>query len=159
MDTRLLKMFSEVARAGSLIAASRRLHLTSSAVSHGLKALETELGSRLFERVGKKLILNQAGEQLLSSIQQPLAALAVAKESVRQLGKWGQTRLRLGAAASICQYLLPAVIRELKKTFPKVIILLETADMPEMVEQILQNRIDLALGVAPENEATVDMRP
>lgn len=159
MDTRLLKMFSEVARAGSLIAASRRLHLTASAISHGLKALETDLGSRLFDRVGKQLILNQAGEQLLASIQQPLAALAAAEESVRHLGQWGQTRLRLGAAASICQYLLPAAIRELKKSFPKATIQIETSDMTEMVDQVLQKRIDLALGVAPPSESMVELRP
>ena len=55
-------MFCVVARLGSLVAASRVLHLTPSAMSHGLKALEAQLGCRLFDRTGKKLLLNQAGE-------------------------------------------------------------------------------------------------
>src|SRR5438093_8640293 len=159
METRLLKMFCAVARAGSLGGAARQLHLTPSAISHSLKSLETDLGCRLFDRAGKKLLLNQAGEQLLAQIQQPLAALDAAAESLKRLGQWGQTRLRLGAAASTCQYLLPAVIRELKKSFANATLQLESGDMPEMVEQIRQNRLDLALGVAPDNTTGLETRP
>ncbi|MCI0744196.1 MAG: LysR family transcriptional regulator [Verrucomicrobia subdivision 3 bacterium] len=159
METRLLKMFCSVAETGSLVAAASQLHLTPSAVSHSLKNLETDLGCRLFHRVGKKLVMNQAGEQLLAQIKQPLAALEAAQNSLRQLARWGQTRLRLGAAASTCQYVLPSVIRELKKSFPKVTLQVESGDTPEMVEHIEQNRLDLVLGVAPQNPSGLDVRP
>src|SRR5436309_5908279 len=159
MDTRLLRMFSVVARLGSLVAASRVLHLTASALSHGLKTLEAHLGCRLFERAGKKLLLNQAGEQLLAQIQGPLAALDAAEESLKRLGKWGQTRLRIGAAASACQHIVPGIIRELKKASPSVQWQVESGDMPEMVSMIQQNRIDLALGVAPESNGGLEIRP
>ena len=62
MEIRLLKMFCSVAESGRLVEAARKLHLTPSALSHGIKALEVELGCRLFERVGNKLLLNHAGE-------------------------------------------------------------------------------------------------
>ena len=159
MDTRLLRLFCVVARLGSLVAASQVLHLTPSALSHGLKSLEAQLGCRLFERAGKKLLLNQAGEQLLAQIQAPLAALDAAEESLKRLGKWGQTRLRIGAAASACQHLVPGVIRELRKACPNVQLQVESADMPQMVNLLQQNRIDLALGVAPESTSALDMRP
>ena len=159
MDTRLLRMFCEVARLGSLVAASRGLHLTPSALSHGLKALEGQIGCRLFERAGKKLLLNQAGEQLLAQVQAPLAALDAAKESLKRLGKWGQTRLRIGAAATACQYLVPGIIRELKKTSPSVQLQVESGDTPQMVNLLHQNRIDLALGVAPEADGGLEIRP
>src|SRR5438046_4207226 len=120
MDTRLLRMFCVVARMGSLVAASRIMHLTPSAMSHGLKALEAQLGCRLFDRTGKKLLLNQAGEQLFAQVQAPLTALDAAAESLKRLGKWGQTRLRIGASASACQHIVPGIIRELKKTCPTV---------------------------------------
>lgn len=152
-------MFRGVARHGSVVAAARDLHITPSAVSHGLKALETQLGSRLFHRAGKKILLNQAGEQLLAQIEKPLAALDQAEESVKRLAKWGETRLRIGAAASACQYVLPPVIRELKKSFAKVTFQVESGDMPEMVALIKQNRIDLALGVKPDDATELDLRP
>src|ERR1041384_8417277 len=95
MDTRLLKVFCAVAESGSLVAAAGKVHLTPSAISHSLKSLETDLGCRLFERVGKRMVLNQAGEQLLSQIQGPLSALDSAAEGIKRLGKWGHTRLRI----------------------------------------------------------------
>jgi len=159
MDTRLLRMFCVVAEFGSLVAASSVLHLTPSALSHGLKSLEAQLGCRLFERAGKKLLLNQAGEQLLAQIQAPLAALDAAEESLKRLSKWGQTRLRIGAAASACQHIVPGIIRELKKACPTVQLQVESGDMAEMIGMIHQNRIDLALGVAPESNGQLEIRP
>jgi len=159
MDTRLLKIFSAVARRGSLVEASRELHLTPSALSHSLKALEGDVGCRLFDRAGKRMLLNQAGEHLLASIQEPLAALDAAAASLKNLGQWGQSHLRLGAAVSSCRQIVPAVVRELKKSFPKLILRIESGDMAEMVDLIAQNKIDLALGVRPEDAADLDMRP
>jgi len=152
-------MFCTVARSGSLVAASRDLHLTPSAISHGLKNLETSLGCRLFERAGKRLLLNHAGEQLLAQIEKPLAALATAEEKLKQLGKWGQPRLRIGAAVSTCQYVLPGVIRELKKWSPNLLLQVESGDMPEMIELMQQNRIDLALGVEVDAKHDLESRP
>src|SRR5882762_9485295 len=102
MELRVLKMFSAVARLGSVAAAAQEISLTPSALSHALRGLESEIGCRLFDRSGKRMVLNPAGEELLARVQEPMAALATAAESVRKLGKWGQTRLRIGAAATIC---------------------------------------------------------
>ena len=159
METRLLKMFCAVAKHGTLAAAARQLHLTPSAISHSLKALENQLGCRLFDRAARKMLLNQAGEELLAKIEQPLVALDAAEQSLKNLSKWGERRLRIGAAASTCQYLLPQVIRELKKSFARARFQVESGDMSEMVELIKQNRVDLALGVAPDNSAGLEVRP
>src|ERR1051326_920933 len=158
MDTRLLRMFCVVARLGSLVGASRVLHLTPSAMSHGLKSLEAQLGCRLFERAGKKLLLNQAGEQLLAQIQAPLAALDAAEESLKRLAKWGKTRLRIGAAASACQYIIPGIIRDLRKASPNVQLQIESGNIAEIVNLLQQNQVDLALGVAPEVSAGLEIR-
>ena len=152
-------MFCAVAESGSLVTASAKLHLSPSAISHGIKDLETQLGCRLFERAGKKMLLNQAGEQFLAQIRPPLAALEAAGESLKRLGKWGQSRLRVGAAASICQHLLPAVIRELKKSHPRLELQVESGDTQELIELVRANKIELALAVAPESEAGLEVRP
>jgi DNA-binding transcriptional LysR family regulator len=159
METRLLKLFCAVAECGSLAAASTQLHLTPSALSHGLKALETDVGCRLFERVGKRMLLNQAGEQLLAHIREPLAALDAAAESIKRLGKWGQTRLRLGTAASLCQYFIPGVIRDLRKEFPKLDLRVETGDTAELVEKVRADQVDLAICIEPETAAGLEVRP
>ena len=150
-------MFCTVAESSSLVKAAARLHLTPSAISHGIKGLEVELGCRLFERVGKKMLLNQAGEQLLAQVQPPLAAIEAASESVKRLAKLGHGRLRVGAAASLCGYILPRVIRELKKRNSNLEIQVESGNTPEMVELVLTNKVDIALGVAPENHTGLEM--
>lgn len=152
-------MFCAVARSGSVVAAAAQLHLTASAISHGLKSLETELGCRLFDRAGKKLLLNHAGEQLLARVQRPLAELDTAANSVKGLQKWGESRLRIGAAASACQYILPPVLRELKRSFPKATFQLESGDMHEIVSLLHDHRLDMALGVAPERVTGLELRP
>jgi len=152
-------MFCAVAETGSLVTAGRKLHLTASALSHSLKALETDLGCRLFERVGKRMVLNQAGEQLLTQVRGPLAALEAAADGIKRLAKWGQTRLRLGAPASACQLILPRVIRELRKEHNKVELLVVSHDTPRLVELMREGRLDLGLGVLPSESSDLEARP
>jgi DNA-binding transcriptional LysR family regulator len=159
MDTRLLKIFAAVARHGSLPAASRELHVTASALSRGLKALESTLGARLFDRLGKRLVLNQAGEQLLAQIAQPLAALDRAAGLIKALGQWGHGRLRIGAPASACQHLLPKVLRDLHQSFPKLLLVVECGDDAQILEWIRQNQIDVALTIAPDQAPDLEVRP
>lgn len=152
-------MFSAVARHGSVAAAAQEVNLTPSALSHALRGLETEVGCRLFDRKGKRMVLNPAGEELLARVREPMAAINAAADAVRNLGRWGQTRLRVGAAATLCQILLPPVIRELKKLHPGLHLQVESGDMPELLESLRARRIDLAVGVAPEPMRGLEQRP
>jgi len=159
MDTRLLKIFCAVAESGSLVSAADKVHVTPSAVSHSLKSLETELSCRLFERVGKKMALNHAGEQLLAQVRGPLAALDAAAQGIKRLGKWGQTRLRIGASHAACEHLLPRVVRELKTGHPSLELHVHSSDTPQIIDLLHQNKVDIALGLAPPNPVGLAMRP
>ena len=156
MELRQLRVFQAVARTGSVAAAATQLHLTASALSHALKALETELGVRLFDRVGKGVQLTAAGEMFLAEIEPHLKGLAAAPDALKRLAKGGFTRLRLGAAASLCKHILPAVILDLQRAFPRVEIRIESADTPALVELLKANAVDLGLGLLPE--ATTDLK-
>jgi DNA-binding transcriptional LysR family regulator len=159
MELRQLRVFQTVARTGSVVAAAGQLHLTASALSHALKALETELGFRLFDRVGKGVRLNAAGEQFLAQIEPHLAGLAGAAEALRKLARGGYSRLRVGAAASACRHILPRVVRDLQKAFPRVEIRIESGDTPELIERIKEGAIDLGLGLVPEPAADLKVHP
>jgi DNA-binding transcriptional LysR family regulator len=150
METRQLRMFCVIAESESLVMAAAKLHLTPSALSHGIKSLEAQVGCRLFERAGKRMRLNQAGEQFLKSIQPPLAALDEAAQALKRLSKWGQSRLRIGATAAICQYLLPTVVRELRKIHERIELQVHTVDASELVDKIDRGEIDLAVSVGVE---------
>jgi LysR family transcriptional regulator, low CO2-responsive transcriptional regulator len=159
MDTRLLTIFSAVARHNSLTLAAQEIHLTPSALSHSIKTLETELGCRLFDRVGNRLVLNQAGEQLLADVEKPLAAIRNAAIALKTLNRWGQGRLRIGAAITICQYVLPAALRDLRREFPKIQLKVESGDSPRLLELLRQHEVDLVLMVESEGAADLDVSP
>ncbi len=143
---------------GNLAAAASEVHLTPSALSHALKALETDLSVRLFDRVANRLVLNQAGEHLLSQIREPLEALERAAHSVKALNTWGLTKLRIGAASSICERLLPRVFKELRREFPKLALHLESGEMPELLRMLRTSQIDLAIGHEPEGAPDLEKR-
>jgi DNA-binding transcriptional LysR family regulator len=159
LDSRQLRAFSVLARTGSFTQVARELHLTQSGISHSMKALENDIGCRLFDRVGKKVVLTQAGEQLLPHATRILQEMETARESLGRLGKWGRGRLRLGASTTACQHIIPTVLREFKESFPEHTITIEPGDTPELVASLLRHRIDLALSLEPSNEPQLEFHP
>jgi DNA-binding transcriptional LysR family regulator len=159
LDSRQLRAFRVLARTGSFTQTARELHLTQSGISHSMKALETETGCRLLDRLGKKVVLTQAGEQLLQHTEKILSEMETARESLKQLGKWGKGRLRLGASTTACQRIIPPVLREFKESFPDHAITLEPGDTPQLVGSLLKQRIDLALTLEVEKEPQLEFHP
>ena len=158
LDTRQLRAFVTLARTGSFTLTARELHLSQSAVSHSMKALEGEVGCRLLDKLGKKAVLTQAGEQLLVRATTILAEMAAARAELGRLGKWGQSRLRLGASTTACQHILPGVLREFKDSFPNCTISIEPGDTPEMIEALHAHKIDLAVNLEPKRGEPLDFR-
>ena len=159
LDSRQLRAFCVLARTGSFTQTARELHLTQSAISHAMKALEGDVGCRLLDRLGKKVALTQAGEQLLHHAQKILGEMDSARGSLGKLGKWGQGRLRLGASTTACQHIIPPVLREFKTSFPEHAISLEPGDTQGMVTALLEHRIDLALSLESEHESQLEFQP
>lgn len=158
LDSRQLRAFAALARTGSFTLAAKELYLSQSAVSHSMKALEQDVACRLFDRVGKKVLLTRAGEQLLHHADKILNEMGEARQSIRQLGKWGCTRIRVGASATACTHILPAVLREFRESFPQCQIMVEPGDTPELLELLEQNKIDLAIGMQPRREEPFEFK-
>jgi DNA-binding transcriptional LysR family regulator len=107
-----------------------------------MKALETEVGCRLIDRVGKRALLTQAGEQFLRHTEKILREMETARAGLDTLTNWGHGRLRVGASTTACQYLLPTVLREFKQSFPKCVL-----------------KIDLAIMLMPPGDGEFDFVP
>lgn len=159
LDSRQLLAFSALARCQSFTRAAKELFLTQSAISHAIKALETEVGSRLVDRAGRRVLLTQAGEQFLRHTEKILREMEAARSGLDALSRWGHGRLRVGASTTTCQYLLPAVLREFKQSFPKAEITIEPGDHAEQVELLQSNRIDLAIMLEPESPSEFEFIP
>jgi DNA-binding transcriptional LysR family regulator len=159
LDGRQLRAFRVLARTGSFTQTARELHLTQSGISHSMKSLEREIGCRLLDRLGKKVVLTQAGEQLLRHAEKILSEMESARESLKQLGKWGKGRLRLGASTTACQQIIPPVLREFKKAFPDHTIQLEPGDTAQLVSSLSKQQLDLALLLEVEKEPHLEFHP
>jgi DNA-binding transcriptional LysR family regulator len=152
LDSRQLLAFSTVARRGSFTLAAKELYLTQSAVSHAMKALEGEVGCRLLDRVGKRVLLTQAGEQFLRHADHILREMEQARSGLETLTNWGHGRLRVGASTTACQYILPTVLREFKQSFPKCVIKIEPGDHARQLDLLRGNQIDLAIMLEPAGQ-------
>lgn len=159
LDSRQLRAFSILAQTGSFTETARVLHLSQSAISHAIKALEDDMRCRLLDRLGKKVTLTQAGEQFLIHTHKILETMASAREEIDELGKWGRGRLRIGASTAACQHILPAVLREFKESFPQCAIHIEPGDAPHSIEMLHSHRIDIALAMEPKREEQFEFRP
>lgn len=147
IDSRQLVNFVTLAETRNFTQAAKLLNLTQSAISHSIKSLEEDLGCKLFERIGKKVFLSVQGESMLSSATQILNLMNSSRDRVRNRNSWGVGRLRIAAPASICEYLVPEILREFKESFPQCEIRLTAADSPAIPALLLRNEIDLAISL------------
>src|SRR5690606_14764761 len=114
LDTQHLQAFVAVAETGSFSAAGERLHLTQPAISKRIAILEQQLASSLFDRVGRKISLTQAGLSLLPNAKRILQDVADAHRAVTDLR--GEVRGQLSIATShhIGLHRLPLTLRDRK---------------------------------------------
>lgn len=145
LDSRQLRAFVTLARTSGFTAAGRELSLSQSAVCHSLKALEEDVGCLLFARIGKRVCLTKAGEQLLQYAQRILREMSEARGALQQLAKSELGRLRIGATTAACTYLLPSVFHRFKERFSEYAISMVPAEAGEELNSVLAGHVDVAL--------------
>lgn len=145
LTLRQLEIFCAVAQAGSTVAAAQAVALSQSATSAALQQLEQALHVQLFERVGKRLALNDAGRtllpQALSALEQALSIEQAFSASAADL----PVHLRVAASTTIGTYALPQVLARLARTHPKVRVDLQIANTREVGEAVQALEVDLGL--------------
>ena len=159
LDSRQLRAFVSFANTASFTRTGKDLFLTQSAISDAIKALEEDVGCRLFDRVGKSVALTPAGEQLLHHAKRILDEMTQARSALEHLGKWGRTHLRLATSEAVCEALLPTVLTQHKEEFPQCQITVASADVSEAIELLHNGHADLVLSLEPGPEAGVEFIP
>lgn len=155
MDTRLLRTFVTLARAGSFTAAARALHLAQSTVTVQIRTLEKELGTPLFDRMPSGTVPTRAGQRLLEEAEEVLDAVARlrATASAGQRDADGGTvegQVAVGAGDSLCSSRLPAVIASLRHAHPRLDVHLHAVSTDTAVDGLRTGRLDIALLLEPE---------
>ncbi|WP_206503422.1 LysR family transcriptional regulator [Streptomyces chrestomyceticus] len=122
MELKHLTTFLAVARHLSFTRAAQELGYVQSSVTAQIKALEKDLGTRLFERLGRRVTLTEAGRELRGHARRMLAYADEARDAVRGAGDPAQVRgtLHIAAPETLCAYRLPPVLRALQDRFPRL---------------------------------------
>jgi DNA-binding transcriptional LysR family regulator len=146
-----LRTFRALAESLHFRKTAEKLHVSQSAVSQQISALEEELGVPLVERIGRRTFLTPAGKILVEEAGKVLAAVERAGEAVRAYGAGDVDRVRLGASTTPGVYIVPAALGAFRAALPLVELTFRIANSAE-IEQALVNN-ELELGVVGEDIA------
>ena len=149
MELRHLLTFIVVVEVGSFTRAANQLGYAQSSITAQIQALEYELRAPLFDRLGKKIILTDAGQQLLPYAQEITKMHNLAIDAIRSDTALAGT-LTIGAPESLAAFRLPGIIREYKSRYPEVKIILKPGVCWEFYDRIRSGELDLAFLLQPE---------
>src|SRR5258706_16260971 len=124
-----------------------RLHVSQSAVSQQISALEDELGVLLVERIGRRTFLTPAGKALADETGKVLAAVDRAAEAVRAFGAGDVDRLRLGGSTPPGVYIVPTALRAFRLALPLFVLTFPIANSGEIRPSLVPN--GSVIGIAP----------
>jgi DNA-binding transcriptional LysR family regulator len=154
-----LKVFRAVAQHLNFRKAAEQLFLTQPAVTLQIKALESDLGLRLFDRAGGKIALTQQGSVMLDYANR-LASLASEAEQALCCSEDSVSgELALGASTTIAQYVLPRLLGAFQNEYPKIQFSLHSGNTSEVVRCLLDGRVALGLIEGPARERGVRTEP
>lgn len=155
VSLRQLKVFEAAATHRSFSKAAQLLHLTQPGVSMHIKELETNAGLPLFERVGKRLFVTEAGRELLGRTREILRALKDAEDALDGLKGLRRGRINL-AVVSTAKYFVPRLLARFGKRFPELEVKLSVNNRDSVIDQLVSNEVDLAImGRSPQALDTV----
>lgn len=157
MTLHQLRIFRAVAHHLNFTRAAQELHLSQPSASMQIQQLEEELGVPLFEKVGKRVNLSEAGKVLESYVHRVMALLEEAQEAIGEIKGLQRGHLHVGASTTPGVYLLPRIMGEFKARYPGIEVFLEIANTRRVEEKILRNEIDLGF-VGGELEAKGEVK-
>lgn len=145
MDDHKLKVFCTVAETKSFSRASDIIHLTQPAVSLQIQALEEIYGTRLFDRSNNTVVLTHSGTLLYKYAKEILILYSSVEKEIGEMTGLVKGNLCVGASTTIGNYLLPSVIIDFKKKFPKIKVTLQVGNTKAILEQLAAGNINLGL--------------
>ncbi len=159
MELRHLRYFAAVAEKLNFSRAAAELHVAQPAISQQVRALEEELGVRLFDRTGGKVSLTQAGQALLPHAHRLLAGVEAARQEVTELGTLTRGTASLGAPPTVSGQLLPGLLTRFRRAYPRLEVTLREAGTEALLMLIEEGRLDLAIVVTDRLPPAVEQLP
>ena len=153
-----LKVFEAVARHSSFTRAAEELFLTQPTVSMQVKQLAKAVGLPLFEQIGKRLYLTDAGRELLATCQEIFEKLSQFESAVADLKGLKQGYLRL-AAITTTKYVIPRLLGPFCQRYPGIDVSLKVTNHKHVLERLTDNQDDLYILSQPPSDLNVTTYP
>ncbi len=157
-DLRQLEYFCAVARAGSFTKAAEELGISQPSLSEQIAKLEQSLGAPLFERLSRRVELTPPGAAILGKAQALLEDAASLPEHFEQSRTGVTGPLRVGAIPTILPYFLAGLLRGFTERYPEVDLHVREGTTSELVQQVLEGLLDVAVLSLPAEGAGLVMR-
>lgn len=158
LTLRQLQIFATASRHSSFVRAAEELHLTQPAVSMQIKQLEEAVGLPLFERVGRRLTLTEAGETLSHHANRILGEVKDAEDAVQSLSLADSGAISVGLV-STARYFIPQLIARYSAQFPKADVRFSVANRDALLRLLQDNAIDLAVMGRPPRDLDAVAEP
>lgn len=160
MDTQSLQAFLAVADNGSFSRAAEQIHLTQSAVSKRIALLEGQLDCRLFDRIGRRVSLTEAGRLLLPRARQILVTMDDSRRAIANLDGSIAGSLTLATSHHIGLHRLPGLLRHYVRAHPQVRLDLHFLDSEQAYQGVLDGQLEIAaVTLAPRPDPQLDVVP
>jgi DNA-binding transcriptional LysR family regulator len=150
-----LRALLDVVELGSFSAAARKLNLTQPAVSIQIRELENRLGVPLVARIGRRAFATEAGRELIDNGRGIFEWADRAMAAVRRHKEGGLGHLNLGAGLAALSYVLLPAIESIRQKHPTLDLSVSTGNTEEVIERLIDNRLDLGVTALPIHERLV----
>ena len=155
MTVKKIRAFLAVAQSLSFAVACERLHLSQSALSLTIKALEESLGGRLFSRTTRNVALTPEGESLLPLARRLIADWDNAEDEMRQRFTLQRGRVTLAAMPSFAGNLLPPILKTFRARYPKVNVTVNDVINEQVLEMVRDRQVELGVAFEPMQSSSL----
>lgn len=149
MELHQLRYFVAVAESGGFSKAAKRCFVAQPSLSQQIIKLESELGSKLFDRLGRSVVLTETGKALLPKARLILSEADNIKTGITEEVDSGAGILRVGIIPTIAPYMLPGSLKRFSESFPKAKLALNENLTEKLVEGLIELEIDIAIMSLP----------
>jgi DNA-binding transcriptional LysR family regulator len=149
MELHQLRYFCAVADTGSFSRAAEKCHISQPSLSQQILKLESELGGRLFDRLGRSVRLTDLGEAFLPRARSVLHELSSAKDELTERLQSEAGPVVVGAIPTIAPYWLPSRLASFSRKFPKVHLTIAEEITPVLLDRLRAGSVDLAILALP----------
>lgn len=159
MELRQLEYFMAVCKELHFTRAAEKLNIAQPTLSQQIKSLEDEVGMPLFDRIGKKTALTEAGKILLTHSQRVFHEIEQAQSALRDLNGLQKGKLTIGSLITCVNYLLPPAVIKFKQRYPNIELSVLGLRTEEIKKGLLENELDLGIAFLPVEDEELEAIP